>query len=394
MQASRWRKFETSIFSKMSQLAQTYQAVNLAQGFPDFDGPQQIKDAAIEAIKGPFNQYAPAVGVLDLRKALADRQKESYGLDYNPLDEITVFSGATEAIFCTIVGLCEPGDEVIAFEPFYDSYPAATMLSGATLKTVPLNAPDWSFDIEDLKKAITPKTKLMLLNTPHNPTGKVFKRDELLAIASLAKDHNFVIMTDEVYEELIYSPARHLPMATLPGMRDRTILVSSTSKTYSMTGWKVGYAFAPAHLTKLIRIPHQYTVFCSATPLQYGMISGLRMSYEYYHLLRNEYEDRRLALYKMLKENGFECTLPPGTYFILANHKKLLDIPDTEFSVWLTKEVGVACIPVSAFYTEPEEAAKSSRWVRFGFCKDLQTIAAAAERMRAKLKPALESFHA
>lgn len=393
MQASRWRKFETSIFSKMSQLAQTYQAVNLAQGFPDFDGPQAIKDAAIDAIKGPFNQYAPAVGVLELRKALAERQKETVNLDYNPLDEITVFSGATEAIFCTIVGLCEPGDEVIAFEPFYDSYPAATMLAGATLKTVSLNPPNWDFNIENLKAQITPKTRLLLLNTPHNPTGKVFKRDELLQIAALAKEHNFLIMTDEVYEELIYAPARHLPMAVLPGMRDRTILVSSTSKTYSMTGWKVGYAFAPAYLTKLIRIPHQYTVFCSATPLQYGMIQGLRLSHEYYHLLRTEYEERRTALYTLLQSCGFECRQPEGTYFIVANFKNLLDIPDVEFASWLTKEVGVACIPVSAFYADPEAAAQTSRWVRFGFCKDLATIEAAAERLRTKLKPALESFH-
>lgn len=393
MQASRWRKFETSIFSKMSQLAQTYQAVNLAQGFPDFDGPQAIKDAAIEGIKGSFNQYAPAVGLLDLRKALAERQKENYGLDYNPLDEVTVFSGATEAIFCTIVGLCEPGDEVIAFEPFYDSYPAATMLAGATLKTVPLNPPTWDFKIEDLKAQITPKTKLLLLNTPHNPTGKVFKRDDLLKIAALAKEHNFLIMTDEVYEELIYAPARHCPMAVLPGMRDRTILVSSTSKTYSMTGWKVGYAFAPAYLTKQIRIPHQYTVFCSATPLQYGMIQGLRMSYEYYHLLRAEYEERRSALYRLLHSCGFECRQPEGAYFIVANHQKLLDIPDVEFASWLTKEVGVACIPVSAFYTDPEAAAQKSRWVRFGFCKDLATIEAAGERLRKNLKPALERFH-
>lgn len=373
----------------MTQLANSFQAVNLAQGFPDFDGPQAIKDAAITAIRGDKNQYAPAYGVIDLRKALADRQRESYGLEYNPLDEVTVFSGATEAIFCTIVGLCQPGDEVITFEPFYDSYPPGAMLAGAVLKTVPLKAPTWSFDIEELKKQITPKTKLLLLNTPNNPTGKVFTGKELQEIAALAKAHNFYVMTDEVYEELVYLPARHFPFATIPGMRERTILVSSTSKTFSMTGWKIGYAFAPSELTKLIRIPHQYTVFCSATPLQYGMIPALQFSSEYYQLLREEYAERRAALYKLLVEMGFECRLPEGTYFIVASHQKLLDIPDTEFAEWLTKEVGVACIPVSAFYDNPVEAAKTSRYVRFGFCKDVATIQAAGEKFRANLKTAL-----
>jgi aspartate/methionine/tyrosine aminotransferase len=389
MQQSRWHKFEISIFSKMSQLAQTHQAVNLGQGFPDFDGPQSIKDAAIAAIKSDKNQYAPSVGILELRKAIADRQRDNYSLIYNPQDEVTVFSGGTEAIFCTIVGLCQAGDEIITFAPFYDSYPAATMLSGATLKTVDLKAPNWNFDIEELKAAITAKTKLLLLNSPNNPTGKVFKRDELLEIAKLAKEHNFYVMTDEVYEELVYPPARHMPFSTIPGMQERTILVSSTSKTFSMTGWKIGYAMAPAALTKAIRIPHQFTTFCSATPLQYGMVHALRLSYDYYHVLREEYSERRTALYNLLIEHGFECKQPEGTYFIVANHKNLLDIPDTEFANWLIKEVGVACIPVSAFYENPEEKALESRYVRFGFCKDLQTIAAAAEKFKANLKPAL-----
>jgi aspartate/methionine/tyrosine aminotransferase len=389
MQTNRWQRFETSIFSKMTQLANTFQAVNLAQGFPDFDGPDLIKDAAIAAIKTDKNQYAPAYGVADLRKALVDRQRETYGLDYNALDEVTVFSGATEAIFCTIVGLCQPGDEVITFEPFYDSYPAATMISGASFKTISLKAPNWSFDIADLKAAITPRTKLLLLNTPNNPTGKVFTRNELFEIAALAKEHGFYVMTDEVYEELVYTPARHMPFASIPGMRERTILVSSTSKTFSLTGWKVGYAFAPSDLTRQIRIPHQYTVFCSATPLQYGMIRALEMSHEYYSRLREEYAVRRLALYNLLVETGFECHLPEGTYFIVASHKKLLDVPDVEFAEWLTREVGVACIPLSAFYDKPTEVAKTSRHVRFGFCKNTDTIKAAGEKLRANLPKAL-----
>ena len=388
MVSARWRPFELSIFSKMSQLALAHQAVNLAQGFPDFDGPSMIKDAAIAAIKGPFNQYAPSAGLPALRQALAARQAQA-GVNYDPIDEVTVFSGATEAIFCTITGLCEPGDEVLAFEPFYDSYPVATMMAGATFRTVPLRAPNWTFDLEALRQAITPKTKLLLLNSPHNPTGKVFKWDELKQIADLAKQHNFYVMTDEVYEELVYLPARHISLAVVPGMRERCIVVSSTSKTFSMTGWKIGYAFAPREITQTIRIPHQYTVFCSATPLQQGMVSALELGNDYFQLFRDEYEARRLRLFQLLREQGFVCQMPEGTYFIVADYSRLLDINDVEFANWLTKEVGVACIPLSVFYQNSAEGQKS-RYVRFGFCKDLKTIEAAAEKFDRRLKPALK----
>ncbi|MCX6130586.1 MAG: aminotransferase class I/II-fold pyridoxal phosphate-dependent enzyme, partial [Proteobacteria bacterium] len=260
MLASRWRPYASSIFSKMSQLAKTHQAVNLAQGFPDFDGPVEIKEAAIAAIHSGYNQYAPSIGLSELRQVLAERQAEVYQLNYDPQTEITVFSGATEALFCSILALCEPGDEIISFEPFFDCYPAAAMVAGASFKTVRLQEPGWSFRPEDLEAQISPRTRLFLLNTPHNPSGKVFNRKELAAIAELAIKHNILVLTDEVYEELVFSPLQHCAIASLPGMRERTISVSSTAKTFSMTGWKVGFAFAPAELSALIRIPHQYTV--------------------------------------------------------------------------------------------------------------------------------------
>lgn len=366
----------------MSQLAAAHKAVNLAQGFPDFDGPPAIKEAAIQAIRSGQNQYAPSIGIPELREALARHQKQRFGLDYNPQTETTVFSGATEAIFCTITGLCEPGDEIIAFEPFYDSYPAAAMMAGATFKTVPLQAPNWDFDIKALRAAITSKTKLLILNSPHNPTGKVFKREELERIAQLAKTHNFYVMTDEVYQELVFPPSRAMSIANLPGMWDRTIVVSSTSKTFSMTGWKVGYAFAPAYLSSIIRVPHQYTVFCSATPLQHGMVAALNLSDEYYHLFREEYAARRARLYQILVDVGFQCKQPDGTYFIVADYSKLSDKNDIDFAHWLTEKVGVACIPLSVFYLN---APKDLRYVRFGFCKDLATIEAAGERLRTRL---------
>lgn len=376
-----WKAFETSIFSEISQLAQKHNAVNLAQGFPDFDGPKEVKDAAIAAIQDGFSQYAPSYGILELRRSLAQRQKKLYGVNYVPEDEITVFSGATEALFCSIVGLCSPGDEIICFEPFYDSYPAAAMLAGATLKTVPLKAPDWTFEPKDLADAISSRTKLLILNTPHNPTGKVFNRDELKIIAELVIRHNITVITDEVYEELVFSPARHFPLITLPGMRDRTVCISSFSKTFSLTGWKVGYAFAPKHLSKFIRIPHQYTVFCSATPLQWGMVAALELGDDYFHLFREEYAKRRVALYEMLRKHGFECRLPAGSYFIMADYSALSDEEDYEFAVRLIQEAGVAAIPVSSFYNDKIKAKRELRYLRFGFCKDLKTIINADKKL-------------
>ncbi len=389
MLTSRWQAFSSSIFSKMSQMAATHQAVNLAQGFPDFDGPDVIKEAAIQAIRGSFNQYAPSTGLGELRRQLAKRQAEQYGLNYDFASEVTVFSGATEAIFCCIMGLCGPGDEVLTFEPFFDCYPAATAMAGAVLKTVPLRAPDWTFSMEALRAAITEKTRILLLNSPHNPSGKVFHRDELLSLAQIAQEKNLIVITDEVYEELFFTPARHLPIARLDGMRERTITISSTAKTFSLTGWKVGFTFADKKLTELIRIPHQYTVFCSATPLQAGMIAAFQLGQDYYLDFRESYTRRRDTLLAILRKHGFICKAPEGTYFITADYRQILDIPDMDFAAWLTEKVGVACLPVSSFYLDAQDARENLRLVRFAFCKEVETLEEAGRRLAERLPRAL-----
>ncbi len=389
MLTSRWQAFSSSIFSKMSQMAAAHQAVNLAQGFPDFDGPDVIKEAAIQAIRGSFNQYAPSTGLGELRRQLAKRQAEQYGLNYDFASEVTVFSGATEAIFCCIMGLCGPGDEVLTFEPFFDCYPAATAMAGAVLKTVPLRAPDWSFSVDALRAAITERTRILLLNSPHNPSGKVFHRDELLSLAQIAQEKNLIVITDEVYEELFFTPARHLPIARLDGMRDRTIIISSTAKTFSLTGWKVGFTFADKKLTELIRIPHQYTVFCSATPLQAGMIAAFQLGQDYYLDFRESYTRRRDTLLAILHKHGFICKAPEGTYFITADYRQILDIPDMDFAAWLTEKVGVACLPVSSFYLDAQDARENLRLVRFAFCKEVETLEEAGRRLAERLPRAL-----
>ncbi len=387
---SRWQAFASSIFSKMSLMANAHQAVNLAQGFPDFDGPDEIKEAAIAAIRGSFNQYAPSIGLAELRRQLAKRQEAQYGLSYDFAEEVTVFSGATEAIFCCILGLCRPGDEVITFEPFFDCYPAATSMAGAQLKTAALKAPNWTIDWAALESQISPKTKLLMFNSPHNPSGKVFRQDELERLAALAEKHNLIVVTDEVYEELIFSPAKHIPMASIKGMRDRTITISSTAKTFSLTGWKVGFTFAEKSLSALIRIPHQYTVFCSATPLQAGMVEAFRLSPEYFANFRQLYTERRDCLLAILRDYDFECDAPEGTYFITADYRRLRDIPDFAFAEWLTKEVGVACLPISSFYLDSASAAQRNRRVRFAFCKEVSTLQAARQKFAENLTKALQ----
>ena len=389
MLESRWGAFSSSIFSKMSLLAASHKAVNLAQGFPDFDGPELIKEAAIAAIRGHYNQYAPSIGLGELRQHLVQRQTTQYGLSYDVAQEVTVFSGATEAIFCTILGLCEPGDEVVTFEPFFDCYPAAVAMAGAVLRTCPLEAPQWTLDFARLRQLITAKTKLLILNSPHNPSGKVFNQNEMHELAHIAQEFNLIVVTDEVYEELIFAPAKHIPLATLPGMKERTVTISSTAKTFSFTGWKVGFAFADKKLSALIRIPHQYTVFCSATPLQAGMAAAYTLGEDYYTDFRLQYTERRDCLLAILNRHGFSCQAPEGTYFIMADYRAIRDIPDFEFAAWLTQEVGVACLPVSSFYKNVDQAAQQHRLVRFAFCKEIATLNEAAQRFADRLPQAL-----
>lgn len=378
----RWQPFGTSIFTVMSQAAARNQAVNLAQGFPDFDGPDAIKEAAIDAIRSHKNQYAPSSGLLELRELLSDRELRASGLSYAADSEVTVLSGATEAIFSTILALLEPGDEMIAFAPFYDSYPAAALAAGAIFKCIELQAPDWTFDPEALRAAITPKTKLILINTPHNPTGKVYSLSELKTIARIAEEFDLLVVTDEVYEEIIFDGARHHFFAALPGMRERTVIISSTSKTFSMTGWKVGYTFAPPTLTQAIRGVHQFTVFCSATPLQWGMVAALKLTDDYFVAFRKDYAARRDYLVHMLNDCGFKTRAPQGTYFAVGDYSAHSKKNDTDFAMWLTENVKLAAIPLSPFFIDKKSAAERSTYLRFAFCKSMTTLEQAYERLK------------
>lgn len=380
--SSRWQRFPTSIFTVMTQAARQVNAINLAQGFPDFDGPDTIKDKAIDAIRGGFNQYCPSFGIPELREKIARRKEKTSGLSFSPDHEITVFSGATEAIFASILAVMEAGDELVTFEPFYDSYPQAVCAAGGVFKAVPLKAPHWEFDVEALRAAITPRTKVLMLNTPHNPTGHVFSKNELQQIAALAIKHNLYVISDEVYEDIIFEPATHISIASLPGMAERTITISSTSKTFSMTGWKIGYAFAPAPLTQLMRTVHQAIVFCSATPLQYGMLAAFDLPASYYAELKKEYQQRRDALVEALNHLGFKCAAPLGSYFVLADYSAHSDRTDVDMAMHLTQEAKVATIPISGFYVQPDQALKELRFLRFGFCKNLATLKAAEQNLK------------
>lgn len=374
MPTAKWSKFGTSIFSLMTGAANRHGAVNLAQGFPNFDGPSEIKEAAIKAIRGEFNQYAPSVGIPRLRELLSDRMLKTSGIRYSAEDEITVYSGATEALFCAFQAFLNHGDEIITFAPFFDCYPAGAFSAGAKLVEVQLRTPDWTFTAEDLQKVLTSQTKAILVNTPHNPTGRVFNKTEIQIIADFATKNDLLVITDEVYEELVYDNIEFTRLASLKGMRDRTVVISSSAKTFSLTGWKIGYTFAPPHLTKELRGVHQFTVFCSATPLQAGICAALELPDSYYQQLRREYQERRELLCSGLTKLGFKFRKPEGTYFVVADYSAMSDLEDQQFSLWLTETKKVAVIPTSVFFNDPESIAQRQKYVRFAFCKDLETL--------------------
>lgn len=376
----RVRGFGTSVFSEMSRLANQHGAVNLGQGFPDFPGPPFVKEAAKAAIDADLNQYAMSHGAPRLRAAIAQTWNERYSADIDPDREITVTSGATEAIFDAMQALVGPGDEVVVFEPFYDSYLPSAIMAGATLRVVTLQPPDWSFDPEDAAAAFGPRTRALLLNTPHNPTGKVFTRDELEMLADLCRRWDVVAVTDEVYERILFDGAEHVPLATLPGMWERTLTINSTGKTFSMTGWKVGYAIGPAALNAPLRSVHQFVTFASATPFQEAMAAAIENAPElgYYDDLARDYGQRRDAL-KAVLEGASLPTLPvDGAYFLMSDISHLGFETDVAFCRWLTAEIGVAAVPPSAFYLDP---ARAPLLARFCFAKSAETIQLAAERL-------------
>ena len=377
--ASRLAPFGTTIFTEMTRLAAEHGAVNLAQGFPDFDGPDFVKEAAVAAIRAGYGQYARMSGIPEIHAALAEKYRRDYGLDYAKDSELTVTSGATEAIFAAIQGICEPGDEVVLFEPYYDSYRASVAMAGAVPRFVTLHAPDWRLDPGELERAFTSRTRAVLLNTPHNPTGRVFAREEMDLVASLCLKRDVLCVTDEVYEHILYE-GRHIPMATLPGMRERTITISSFGKTFSLTGWKIGWAAAPPPLTAAVRAAHQFITFATATPLQHAAAAALSVGPEYYQGLVSFYRRRRDYLVGELRRLGFDVRPPAGTYYVCADFRPFGFDDDVAFCRHLIERMGVAAIPPSAFY---ENTRYGKTYVRFAFCKREETLREAVRRLGA-----------
>jgi N-succinyldiaminopimelate aminotransferase len=381
MISSRLQPFGTTIFSEMTSLAVEHNAINLSQGFPDFDGPPEILAAASAAIGEGDNQYARSMGHPRLVRAVASSIHRHHGLSYDPDTEVAITSGATEGIAAAMLGLLEPGDEVLVFEPVYDSYPATAALAGARLVPVTLRFPDFALDVDLLERAITPRTRMLLLNSPHNPTGKVFTREELAALADICRRHDLIVLCDEVYEHLTYDGLEHRPLATLDGMRERTLRLSSAGKTFSVTGWKIGWATGPAPMVAAVQAAHQFLTFCSATPLQVAVAHVLEsLDDTFYRELRAAYAARRDFLAGVLTEVGFDVAPCQGTYFLLADFTNLWDGDDRSFARHLIETRKVAAIPPSVFY--PQAKDEGRRLVRFAFCKKMGTLETAGERLR------------
>ncbi|MEU2670026.1 pyridoxal phosphate-dependent aminotransferase [Streptomyces sp. NPDC007164] len=375
----RLAEFGTTIFAEMSALAVRTGSINLGQGFPDTDGPEEIREAAVRALRdGHGNQYPPGPGIPELRTAIADHQQHRYGLAHDPDTEVLVTAGATEAIAATLLALLEPGDEVIAFEPFYDSYAACIAMAGGRRVPLTLRAPGFRPDLDALRDAITPRTRLLLLNSPHNPTGMVLTREELTTIAGLAVEHDLLVVTDEVYEHLVFE-GEHIPLISLPGMRDRTVSISSAGKTFSYTGWKVGWVTASAPLVAAVRTAKQYLTYVSAGPFQYAVAEALRLPDSYFEGFRADLRRKRDLLGDGLRAAGFEVHQPQGTYFITTDITPFGEKDAYAFCRALPERCGVVAVPNSVFYDDPD-AGRSQ--VRFTFCKKEDVLREAAGRLR------------
>jgi N-succinyldiaminopimelate aminotransferase len=371
----------TTIFGEMSALAVATNSVNLGQGFPDTDGPREVLDAAIAAINGGQNQYPPLIGVPALREAIVEHQQRFYGLSFDPATEVLSTAGASEALASVLIALLDTGDEVITFEPMYDMYAACAAMSGATVKPVTLRPPDYHADIDEVRNAITPRTKLILLNTPHNPTGKVFDRAEIQAIADLAIEHDLIVVTDEVYEHLIFDRLQHIPIAGLPGMRERTLTISSGGKTFNTTGWKVGWVVGPAALVTAVRTAKQYLTYVHSGPFQPAIAVGLRLPDSYYAEIAADLQAKRDRLCAGLVETGFEVFRPSGTYFVTVDIRPLRSDGDGyAFCRELPHLCGVVAVPNEVFYTDPR---RGRHLVRFAFCKRFEVLDEAVSRLKA-----------
>lgn len=366
--------FSESVIREMTRVCDAAGGYNLSQGFPDFESPREIKEAAIAAIQDQYNQYPVTFGEPELRQAISKKAERYNGIKCNPDTDITVTCGSTEAMIASLKAIINPGDEIIVFEPFYENYGPDGILSGATPRYVTLNAPDWSFSYEELEEAFNEKTKAIIINTPNNPTGKVFSRKELEQIAALCIRWDTYAITDEIYEHILYE-GEHVSLATIPGMKDRTVTINSISKTYSVTGWRVGWAIADERITRRIRKVHDFLTVGAPTPFQHAAAVALSFPNEYYEKLRAHYQEARGFLVKILQEVGFKCAPPDGAYYIIADTAPLmaeLDVDnDFSFSHKLIEVTGVATVPGSSFYSVP---SKGKHQVRFCFCKKWETL--------------------
>ena len=381
-------QFTESVIREMTRLNQIYGGVNLSQGFPDFPAPQAIKDAACAAINADVNQYAVTWGARPLREAIAREFTKRYGLEVVADEQVTVCCGTTEAMMATMMAIVDPGDEVVVFEPFYENYGPDAILSGATPRYVTLHAPDWSFDPDELAAAFNNKTKAIIINTPNNPTGKVFSRDELEMIATLCRKWDAIAISDEIYEHIIYDGHRHIPIATLEGMADRTVTLNGLSKTFSVTGWRVGWTISPPSLTGAIRKVHDFMTVGAPAPLQEAGAVALGFPEDYYTSLAAHYQTRRDALVEILERHHFTTYRPSGAYYIMTDISVFGFADDVEFARYLVKDVGVAAVPGSSFYKTGAGRTK----LRFCFCKKDETLAEADRRLL-KLVPAGATLH-
>jgi aminotransferase len=375
--AHRASTFQESVIREMTRVANQHGAINLAQGFPDFAMPEPMKDAACAAIHGDINQYAITWGTPALRLAIAEKYRRWYDMDVDSDREITVTCGATEAMAAVFLALVDPGDEVIVFEPYYENYGPDAILAGAKPVFVPLEGLDWKLDPEKLRAAFSDRTRAIVVNTPHNPTGRVFTREEISLIAELCQKHDAIAITDEIYEHIRYAGGHHV-LATWPGMRERTVTISGLSKTFSCTGWRLGYAVAPFEMTSPIRKVHDFLTVGAPAPLQAAGAIGMAFGPDYYNEMALEYRERRDLMVSALDEAGFKFYSPEGAYYILADFTAISDLRGVEFALWLAKEIGVATVPGTSFYREPK---LGEHVTRFAFCKKRETLEKAAERL-------------
>ena len=371
--------FTESVIRDMTRLANRYDAINLGQGFPDFAAPDEVKDAAARAIADDHNQYPITWGVPAFRDAIAAAYRRDHGMTVDPETEICVTCGSTEAMIAAMLGVLDPGDEVVVFEPFYENSSPDSILTGAVTRLVSLRPPDWTFDEAELRAAFTARTRAIVINTPNNPTGKVYSREELGLIAELCLEHDAIAITDEIYEHITYDGAEHVPIATLPGMVERTVTISALSKTYSVTGWRVGWAIAAAPLMAGIRPVHDFLTVAAATPLQVAGITALGLGPGYYEGMRAGYAQRREVMLRVLAEAGFEvASAPAGAYYVMADCSHLGLGDDVATARHLVEHVGVAAVPGSSFVADPADGA---HLLRFAFCKRVETLEAAGERL-------------